>query len=104
MIGKRQEIEKWMEKKKIDLLCIQETKINCNASESRHGFTWYFSSSVKDADRDKANKLKNCNKKVPVQLQEKSGNTEEWDSYAAKNWTSILKKSPRTIAITSRSA
>ena len=71
MVGKRQEIEKWMEQKKIDLLCIQETKINCNASESRNCFIWYFSSSVKDADRDKATKLKNCNKKVPAQLQEK---------------------------------
>ena len=71
MTRKRQEIEKWMDQKKIELLCIQETKINCNATESRNGFSWYFSSSVKDADRDKATKLKNCNKKVPAQLAEK---------------------------------
>ena len=55
----------------IDLPCIQETKINSNANECRNALTWYFSSGVKDADRDKATKLQNCNKKVPVQLQEK---------------------------------
>ena len=71
MIGKRQEIEKWMEEKRIDILCIQETKINCNATEKRNGYTWYFSSDVKDADRDKANKMRSCNKKVPITLQEK---------------------------------
>ena len=70
-LGKRQEIEKWMKKKKIDLLCIQETKINCNAMECRSGYTWYFSSGVKDAGRDKATKLKNSNKKIPPSLQEK---------------------------------
>eukprot|EP00973_Karenia_brevis_P052213 7255161-Karenia_brevis.AAC.1 len=37
-IGKRQEIEKWMEDKNVDILCIQETKINHNSTESRKGF------------------------------------------------------------------
>ena len=71
MIGKRQEIEKWMEEKKIDILCIQEAKINCNSTENRKGFIWYFSSEVKDADRDKANKMRSCNKRIPKTLQEK---------------------------------
>ena len=70
-LGKRQEIEKWMESKKIDLLCMQETKINCNAMECRNGFTWYFSSGVKDTDRDKATKLRSINKKIPQNLPEK---------------------------------
>eukprot|EP00973_Karenia_brevis_P049197 6823992-Karenia_brevis.AAC.1 len=38
-IGKRQEIEKWMEDKKIDIPCVQETKFNHNSTESRKGFT-----------------------------------------------------------------
>ena len=59
------------EEKKIDLLCIQETKINCNAMECRNGYTWYFSSGVKDADRDKATKLRNNNRRIPPNLQEK---------------------------------
>ena len=39
--------------------------------ECRNGFTWYFSSGVKDTDRDKATKLKSTNKKIPQWLQEK---------------------------------
>ena len=70
MIGKRDKRQKNGWQKRIDILCIQETKINCNATENRNGFSWYFSSDVKDADRDKANKLRNC-KKIPLTLQEK---------------------------------
>ena len=87
-LGKRQEIEKWMEIKRVDLLCIQETKVNCNAMECRNGFTWYFSSGVKDTDRDKATKLKSNNKKYLRAYKKRSGSTEEWDLYAATNYTS----------------
>eukprot|EP00973_Karenia_brevis_P087182 12087378-Karenia_brevis.AAC.1 len=61
-----------MEEKKIDILLVQETKINHNSTESRKGFTWYFSTDVKDADRDKVSKLRNANKKVPATLNEKT--------------------------------
>eukprot|EP00973_Karenia_brevis_P069613 9679219-Karenia_brevis.AAC.1 len=67
-----------MEKKKIDILLIQETKVNHNSTESRKGFTWYFSTDVKDADMGKINKLKNANKKSRQPSTRKPENTEEW--------------------------
>lgn len=72
MGGKRQEIETWMEHRHIDVLCLQESKNNCNATESRRGFTWYFSSSIKDADRDKIKKIRESGKKPPPQLVNKT--------------------------------
>lgn len=41
--GKREEIEKWMKKKGIQILAIQETHIDQNARESRAEYTWHFS-------------------------------------------------------------
>ena len=89
IIGKRQEIETWMEQKQIDLLCVPETKINCNATEKGNVYRCYFSSGIKDSDRDKANKLRNCNKKIPMQIQEKFREHSGVGFVCGTKWTNI---------------
>ena len=42
-LAQRQLIEKWMQEYKIDILCVQETKIKNNGHEKRQKTTWYFS-------------------------------------------------------------
>ena len=43
MSGKRQEIEKYMGKKHIDILCLQETHQGENTKEIRKHYSWFFS-------------------------------------------------------------
>ena len=42
-LAQRQLIERWMQEYKIDILCLQETKIKNNGHEKRQKTTWYFS-------------------------------------------------------------
>ena len=41
-IAKREEIEQWMSKNKIHILCIQETHIRKETTEHRKQYTWYL--------------------------------------------------------------
>ena len=41
--GKWVEVEKWMKKKKVDVLLIQETKIGISQEVKRKYYTWYLS-------------------------------------------------------------
>ena len=56
ILGKREHIINWMRKNNIDVACLQETQISSNSKETINGYTFYFSSSVKDKDRDIVNK------------------------------------------------
>ena len=41
--GVREEVEKWMKEKDIDILTLTETRNNQNSKESRKQYTWFFS-------------------------------------------------------------
>ena len=41
--GLREEIDMWMAKNEIDILCLQETRNNQNSRETRKNYTWFFS-------------------------------------------------------------
>lgn len=49
--AKRQEVEAYLEKHKIDLALIQETKNNANAQETRP-HTWFFSTTVDQKEKE----------------------------------------------------
>ena len=51
-----------MDKHKLDILCLQETKINSNARECHDNYVMFCSSGVKDEDRNKAINLKRSGK------------------------------------------
>ena len=42
-LGKREQIEAWMDRDNIDLLAIQETHLNTSHEERRKCYTWFFS-------------------------------------------------------------
>ena len=46
--GKRQEISKWIKENDIDIAVLQETQSKENTSETRDGYTWYFSSKTEE--------------------------------------------------------
>ena len=52
-LSKREEIMRFMEKHDIDIIALQENKINSNSKEEKNGFYWYFSSDVSDKMREK---------------------------------------------------
>ena len=52
-MGKREEIEAWMIKEKVDLLFAQETHVPQNRKEKRKEFTWYLNGS-KEGERESA--------------------------------------------------
>ena len=41
--GVRDEVEKWMEKRNIKILTLQETRVGQNTRETRKDYTWFFS-------------------------------------------------------------
>ena len=41
--GVREEIDIWMSKNEIDILCLQETRNNQNSRETMNNYTWFFS-------------------------------------------------------------
>lgn len=45
-VGKRQAVEEWMHRTGIDLLMLQETKVNRAQTENRRARAWYFTSGV----------------------------------------------------------
>ena len=51
-----------MTQNKIDILALQETRINTDSMENHEGFTFYFSTSVAYEDRIEAEKAwgRNC--------------------------------------------
>ena len=57
-ISNRERIVHTMQKHNIDILCIQESKVNSNSREVHDGYEMFFSSGIKDDDRSKAYDLK----------------------------------------------
>ena len=47
-LGKREEVEEWMESKNISILALQETKSPHSKRETRKDYTWYFSGNGKE--------------------------------------------------------
>ena len=41
-VGKREEVEMWMNKQNIDIPCAQETHAALNSKETRKEYTWYL--------------------------------------------------------------
>ena len=41
--GKREEVEKWMQKHRLYILALQDGHVKLDAKESRQHFAWYFS-------------------------------------------------------------
>ena len=57
-ISKRERVIHLMEKYNLDILCLQETKINCNSREIHDDCILYWSTGVPDDARNKAENLK----------------------------------------------
>jgi len=53
-ITKRQHITKWAEDNEVDILCMQETKINANTKENWGTYEAYFSTDIDAKTRDQA--------------------------------------------------
>ena len=51
-----------MEKHNLDILCLQETKVNCNSREIQDDYILYWSTGVPDDARNKAENLKRSGK------------------------------------------
>ena len=51
--GKREEVERWMKKDHINIVCAQETHTSTNQKEKRKDYPWYFSGNDK-GERDYA--------------------------------------------------
>eukprot|EP00975_Prorocentrum_lima_P030489 6393070-Prorocentrum_lima.AAC.1 len=43
------EVERWMRGSRIDIACLQETKVRTTTKETRQGFTWFFCGSPETA-------------------------------------------------------
>ena len=52
--SRRERVVHLMKKHAIDILCLQETKINSNAKECHDKYVMFWSSGIKDEDRNKA--------------------------------------------------
>ena len=61
-LSKRERVIHLMHKNKIDVLCLQETKINSNSREEHDGFIMFWSSGIEDDCRNKAEELKRSGK------------------------------------------
>ena len=61
-LPKRERVIHLMVEHDIDVLCLQETKINHNSREEHDSFVMYWSSGVADDDRNKAEELKRSEK------------------------------------------
>ena len=61
-LSKRERVIYLMHKNKIDVLCLQETKINSNSREEHDGFIMFWSSGIEDDCRNKAEELKRSGK------------------------------------------
>ena len=57
-ISRRERVIHTMHKHNIDVLCLQETKINSNSKETHDGYTMYWSSGISDEKRNKAESVK----------------------------------------------
>lgn len=67
-VEKRNSIDTWANKHKVDILIFQESKINSNCVMETDNYIWFFSSGVSNENRDKLDKAKTNNHKVPVDL------------------------------------
>ena len=56
-VSKRERIIHLMSTEKIDILCLQETKINHNSQETHEKYTLYWSTGIPDDARNKASEL-----------------------------------------------
>ena len=61
-LSKRERVIHLMEKHSLDILCLQETKINSNSQENHDSYTMYWSTGVTDDARNKAENLKRSGK------------------------------------------
>ena len=68
-ISRRERVIHTMHKHNIDVLCLQETKINSNSKDTHDGYTMYWSSGISDEKRNKAECIKraNAHRRTPQQ-------------------------------------
>ena len=67
-VQKRIGIDRWANKFKIDVMFFQESKINSNCVMETENYIWFFSSKVKNEDRERSDKLKATNQNIPQDL------------------------------------
>ena len=64
--GQRQTIDKWMKDNNIDILLMQETKVNHNSKDTREYAVFYYSTNVKTQRQSRARKAKRAKKDNPT--------------------------------------
>lgn len=65
---KRQTIDKWANHHKVDAMMFHEGKVNSNCIMESKKYICFFSSGVKNEDRDKSEKLKKNSQRIPNEL------------------------------------
>ena len=94
-ITKRQSIEKWALERKIDVVMVQETRINDTSREEKLKHIWYFSTSTKFKDKEQVEKREQREARQPEQNGNKHWNTTESEHLWHKNWPETWKKLSR---------
>lgn len=65
---KRNTIDAWANTHKVDIMFFEESKVNSNSVVETDNYIWFFSTAVKNEDREKRDKLKAANMKIPNEL------------------------------------
>ena len=89
--SKRQEIERWAEEAGIDILALQETKINATSQEQRGKYTAYFSTKIDQAKRDRVEQNRQAGNRP---------NPEQWRELAEHWGVGIMVKNALVACIT----
>ena len=86
-ITKRQSIDKWALEKKIDVVMVQETRINDASKEEKPKHIRYFSTSTKFKDKEQVEKREQLAVRQLEQNGSKPWNIMESEHWWQKNWS-----------------
>ena len=88
-ITKRQSIEKWALEKKIDVVMVQETRINDASKEDEPKHMWYFSTRTLFKHKDQVEKKRGNQSRMETSPGKPRGRS----TGGKKNWSKTSKKS-----------
>ena len=70
LVEKRAVVDTWAYKHKVDVMILSETKVNANCVMNSENYVWFFSSGVKNENRDKVEKARQNNEKITEELKQ----------------------------------
>lgn len=96
---KRQVIDRWGTRKRVDIICLSEVKVNSNCTMKTKHYTWYFSTSVDIKDKALVDNMKHERMPIGVELRLK---TTEHHGVAIAVRNKLLPAMTQIVAINSR--